>query len=243
MTDWVDKVFSHKIWGDVTLSNFRKQFMYQSHWQIPDFFTPVILAKCIYKCEKILLSGGGPTLTSRNFIFCVKNLASSPHNNPLFPVRKTIQDFHNSRAHLAAPKTWFCQYLSKNNKSSRRKSFCKKLFRGVGLLFDENFPAFWRKNQRVANWRIFLLSFENYSDSQPNDENSRFEKRTLHSAKCRKKFLGVVVVGGRWRGTRLKKEGKSKHLPNPTPDFSFPLSGETERFPPPLSAWHCTQYW
>ncbi len=59
----------------------------------------------------------------------------------------------------------------------------------VGLPFDENFPAFWRKNHSTAKWRIFLPCSENLSTTLPNDENPRLEKNNIHPAKWRKKVF------------------------------------------------------
>ncbi len=59
----------------------------------------------------------------------------------------------------------------------------------VGLPFDENFPAFWRKIHSTAKWRIFLSCYENMSTILPNDENPRTEEKSLHPAKWRKKVI------------------------------------------------------
>ena len=59
----------------------------------------------------------------------------------------------------------------------------------VGLPFDENFPAFWRKIHSTAKWQIFLSCYKNLSTVLPNDENPRTEKKSLHPAKWRKRVI------------------------------------------------------
>ncbi len=54
----------------------------------------------------------------------------------------------------------------------------------VGLLFDENIPAFWRKNNSTAKWRIFWLLSKNFLlfSQMPKMQYPKNEPYTLPNA-------------------------------------------------------------